>query len=400
MFEFQAHEMRADAKHTLTSLFRRLDMRSEQSTNYISIQLLRAIAALMIVIWHSQLVVKLFTHTYLPVVPGVLPTAMAFLGRLDTGVDIFFCISGFIMFMLVGSGRESEISVFLPKRLVRIFPLYWIVTAIIVVVYLFNSNLNIGDFSGDSWDDLRHAAFSFLLIPHDKSPVLGPGWTLEQEMIFYTSISLMLLLGLRARLLACLSALAAVCIVLHLLGIEIVGGKVLSVLYAEFLFGAIAYKYRNRLKWIDPRIFLLTAGSVYITASYLLFSNSIGEYSLGRVALGGMMGFCLLGAALGLENKLRIDGRFVQVVSLFGDASYAIYLSQRLSLSFLGKVALLFRDLPVVFIAGYHIGSIIVSIIFGVILHLYLDVPMQRQLKHLGRPSTLSPELTPPRSVA
>lgn len=83
---------------------------NEQNHNY-SLQILRGIAALMVVIYH----VKGYTNivgnypdnlfNYIPQIFGL-------------GAPLFFCISGYVMAMLI----ESSYPNFLYKRFMRIYP--------------------------------------------------------------------------------------------------------------------------------------------------------------------------------------------------------------------------------------------------------------------------------------
>lgn len=66
-----------------------------------SVQMMRGIAALSVVFCH-----------------------IGMLGRGSFGVDLFFCISGFIMMLVT----EKNCNNFLKKRFLRICPLYYLLT--------------------------------------------------------------------------------------------------------------------------------------------------------------------------------------------------------------------------------------------------------------------------------
>ena len=72
--------------------------------NLRTLQILRAMAATSVVYSHI----------------GVNPDFGQF------GVDIFFVISGFVMTLIVENGQKP--ATFLLKRVLRILPLYWILT--------------------------------------------------------------------------------------------------------------------------------------------------------------------------------------------------------------------------------------------------------------------------------
>src|ERR1700754_4225467 len=80
----------------------------------VQLQYLRAIAALMVVYFHSVLQV--------PKVNSGFDWQFHLFG--ETGVDIFFVLSGFVMW-LTTAGREIRPLEFYRRRIKRIVPLYW-----------------------------------------------------------------------------------------------------------------------------------------------------------------------------------------------------------------------------------------------------------------------------------
>jgi exopolysaccharide production protein ExoZ len=87
-----------------------------RSSTIGAVQGLRAAAALMVVVAH--------------VVPSFV------IGQ--AGVDIFFVISGFIMVYASerAFGQPGASSLFISRRLIRIVPLYWATTAVLLVEML------------------------------------------------------------------------------------------------------------------------------------------------------------------------------------------------------------------------------------------------------------------------
>ena len=132
----------------------------------LSIQVLRALAALAVVAYHA-----------LQWDRGGFDVGRA-------GVDVFFVISGFIMWH-VTSGRDVAPGAFLWRRFTRVAPLYWLATlgalAVALVWPAFLPEVRPG------W---RHLALSLAFVPHLDPrglpfPTLPPGWTLDYEALFY-----------------------------------------------------------------------------------------------------------------------------------------------------------------------------------------------------------------------
>ncbi|ENV34777.1 Exopolysaccharide production protein ExoZ [Acinetobacter gerneri DSM 14967 = CIP 107464 = MTCC 9824] len=146
-----------------------------------NIQLLRAFAAINVVFFH---IIGISVQYGMP--------ATNFLFMKDwgqNGVDIFFVISGFIMVYIQSKKRKAPLD-FFRNRVERIVPIYWILTALLCVLYFIlpsafaNTELN-----------LNKMFFSVLFLENlvnNKLPVLYVGWTLEYEMLFYFIFALCL----------------------------------------------------------------------------------------------------------------------------------------------------------------------------------------------------------------
>ncbi len=108
-------------------------------------------------------------------------------GWLSSGVDIFFVISGFIMWVSVERRRTMTAAEFMRARLIRIVPLYWLVSAFVLATCLIAPQL-----LHTTVLEWKHALASFLFLParhpvmtQEFWPLLIPGWTLNYEMLFY-----------------------------------------------------------------------------------------------------------------------------------------------------------------------------------------------------------------------
>ncbi|WP_297507751.1 acyltransferase [uncultured Caulobacter sp.] len=142
---------------------------------YNGIQCLRLVAAFIVILMHSTFYLK---ERLVPEYPIWLNGAR--------GVDIFFTISGFVMF--VSSKRLSGISgikTFCEKRAIRILPLYWFVTTLKLAIMIVVPGVAL-----HSSIEAVYVLKSYLLIPSENvegnvEPLLGVGWTLILEFFFY-----------------------------------------------------------------------------------------------------------------------------------------------------------------------------------------------------------------------
>src|SRR4051812_30753120 len=90
----------------------------------LGVQMLRGVAALLVVFAH---IAPQIEHLHGPV--------PAWLDKGHFGVDIFFVISGFIIWT---SSQAEHVTPgdFLLRRLIRVVPLYWIATGLVTAVAL------------------------------------------------------------------------------------------------------------------------------------------------------------------------------------------------------------------------------------------------------------------------
>ena len=111
------------------------------------------------------------------------------------GVDFFFVLSGFVMTYAhwYDIGRSDRVKRYCVKRFLRIYPPYWIITAIIVMFYLFDPS-----YGDESRRDFAKLFCSIFLLPYTAQPVVGQAWTLVYEMFFYGLFSLVIIFGRRA----------------------------------------------------------------------------------------------------------------------------------------------------------------------------------------------------------
>jgi len=155
-----------------------LDKKNQQ---ILSLQILRGVAAWLVVYHHySQ---AFFSWDMSNSIFGEnIGYFLRYYGKL--GVDIFFVISGFIIFL--SAQRMLNAKNFIINRLLRVIPPYWFYTFVMVFLSFF-----IPDAISSEWT-VSSLIKSLLFIHHDNpSPSLGAypyltvGWTLLFEVLFY-----------------------------------------------------------------------------------------------------------------------------------------------------------------------------------------------------------------------
>lgn len=282
-------------------------------TKLFGIQYLRAVAALAVVVFHAA--ERSGQH---------FAVGMA-------GVDIFFVISGFVMWVLA-STRPVSTGVFYRDRLLRVAPLYWIVTLIMAVGALAGLFPRI-QLTAD------HVAASLAFIPHRSPsngeiwPLLVQGWTLNLEMFFYLIFGLVLLLPRQRRL----PALSTVFVGLVLAGwyfrpVDPILATFTRPIILEFLCGAMLGKL-----WLDGRLLGRAMGSVAIAVACAGFTALAFFPTPLDELLFGLLAIALVAGAVSVEKSRPI--RRWPWFGYLGDASYSIYLWHTLAISVAAKAA-------------------------------------------------------------
>jgi exopolysaccharide production protein ExoZ len=334
----------------------------------LSVQYLRGCAALMIVFVHLGLQLKRVGYE------GYWPYF------LSAGVDIFFVISGFIMWITTARGMTTL--EFFRRRFLRVVPLYWSLTSVILATLIaFPDAVQSGQI--DRW----HVFGSYLFIPvlHPivgmMQPLLIPGWTLNYEMFFYLIFGFALILPITSRLIVVSTTLIVLTLFPFLVkdppltAVPVTAvGFYTSNIILEFAFGmTLGWLYIRgaRLSLATAwAILLLGAGAIVLTA------DSFADRSL-RVGVPALL---VVAGAVMIERLGGVPN--IRGLYFLGNASYSLYLSHTIVLSIVGQ---LWRKFPLGLLPGsvlvFACISVASAIAVGALIYLYVEVPMLR----LGR---------------
>jgi exopolysaccharide production protein ExoZ len=282
-----------------------------QWQTYRGVQVMRFVAALMVLVSHATAVVA-DKHLSLLVPRWV---------NGHSGVDIFFVISGFVMYSSCAGGEAEEGAWkrFALKRIARVVPLYWIATTAKLVLLLAAPWA-----TQSSGISIRHVLASYAFLPQlfpvgTPVPVLPVGWTLNFEMFFYAMCAIALYWHRRP-----LSIVGPAFAILAVLGISSHVTGPMETTYAnplllEFLAGMFVAKYAETLRQLHWPIAVLA-----LIAGMLgdLLIDADGATS--RVLLWGGASAIAVAGAVSLESRIR--AHIGRRLLLLGDASYALYL--------------------------------------------------------------------------
>jgi exopolysaccharide production protein ExoZ len=330
---------------------------------FTNIQILRALAAILVVFHHAA------PHYH--AMAGNLPWFSYIASYGFTGVDIFFVISGFIIANTTLKKERTWLSakLFLHHRLVRVFSVYWIFLALTWIVFaLFSPNKLINmDLFG-----------SIFLINTNMFELLLPiSWSLTYELYFY--FIFVLLFAFPIGLVKFLIHVLLAAMLLRVKFIWIDSGYAyffLSHFLIEFLAGAVLYIHRERFN--RPWIALVLAIVTLIAYVYGIQTEALNNSP--RVLSFGLGAIALVALAITLENcNFRCT---IKILLDIGNASYTIYLSHLLFLTFfysLGIRNFLSNQYWIIAEIGFF-GYMAAIILISIIFYKMVEFPIYRKM--------------------
>lgn len=382
-------------------------MNSFRSKRLYSIDALRGIAALAVVVWHWQ-------HFF-----AIRGTWMAGWNRASepfyiwlkplydygwAAVDLFFAVSGFVFFWLyldpvrsraIGTGR------FALQRISRLYPIYFL-TLIIAAVLQFAFFRQTGSYFIFDANDWRHFIESIFLVqqwlpPDEMQSFNGPAWAVSIEVMLYVLFFAGARIGLRGPL--------------YVLAMVLVGaivfpwdGQIARGIMGFFMGGAVFYATRAialrksaRALAIGIAVAAVLAWVVAVIEVYFgpiqallmkmppsvvhFFTDNYGRNEYEFFLFGWILVVCPLTlSALALHEE--VFGAAYARLAYLGDISYSTYMvhfPMQLSLALL---ALRFGWKPTDFMSGlamlfFYAGMILL----GSLSYTYFERPMQALIR-------------------
>jgi peptidoglycan/LPS O-acetylase OafA/YrhL len=294
------------------------------------------------------------------------------------GVDIFFVISGFVIWRTTGGlGAGTSARTFMRKRLLRVLPLYWLF--LILVVVLWGTGLA---FRGAPASPMSLAG-SFLLLPPGEGRwlVMGIAWTLVYELYFYVLCGIALCSRhAKSRPLLLIGMLAIVPRLLVAVGAVEAGRWYGDPIVMEFVLGCMIARCSDALGRMAFARWAAVAGIVgLIAAARLLESDGTAGLASGVRWWGWGLPAAMLVAAC--VAGLRIPDRFGGRGAIrLGDESYALYLSHWFVMIGLARLLKsgVAPDVPSTLALG--LGAILLALLLSHVIHVRIERPAMRWL--------------------
>lgn len=358
--------MFSEAARVLLETCRHRDL--EMPGKIVSVQYLRAIAALLVLASHALLY---------PLVGENI--AYGRLGWL--GVILFFVISGFIMVSVTDAGRFDGRQ-FMRRRILRVVPLYWAFTLLAAALALFAPQL----FKTTSFDG-NQLALSLAFIPfyngasHGLHPLYKLGWTLNYEMFFYACFALLAMFTARSRVVGLTLAYAVLAIVGFLLAPQ----SAIPQFYTSFLplaFVVGCWIGLGHMEgWIAklPRsvaIALAVIGVAGLVEGFLWNHGFVEDVT----AFAGFLSFSGSAVVLALRNEERLP-HFAWLERM-GNASYSIYLVHIFAVALMAGIGLklIGPNLPGI-VPVVTVLAIVTGVWMGLLLYRFVEQPLLRKLQ-------------------
>lgn len=331
----------------------------------VYIQVLRFLAAIAVVAFHAWGVAP----SYIAVPDDAASFGLWHGGH---GVDLFFVISGFIIFYAT-QGSDLTPGAFLRRRVERIMPLYAVVIAAVTALALLWPAV----FGTPGWYTPRHILKSLMFVSFTdgEMPVVYVGWSLEYEMYFYLVVGLLMALVTHVWR-AVVILFSAVVTVGQLAGVESALGHYaffVNPLLLEFVLGVtVGHIFvKGRPDWI------------MIAAVACAFAAVLAADPSSRVFAWGVPAAGLVAAGAYLSRRRTNPSWLERALARLGDASYSIYLAQvqtvSLTCMLIAAVIPAMPPLMLVFVVCCVVA------LLGLLINVAIEKPLMRLSRRIGR---------------
>jgi peptidoglycan/LPS O-acetylase OafA/YrhL len=322
--------------------------RKTPEPHLFTLDLLRAAAALAVVIYHWEH----FSGAYLPANAGVNPPLHAVLKGLYAqgwqAVNLFFTLSGFVFYWLYSqpiADRRIRAGDFTLRRISRLYPLHFATLLAVAMIQPLVINYLGHPFVYDHNRPLTFAEHLLLVsawIPGAPFSFNGPAWSISVEVFLYALF--FVVCSLRWTTWRHALLLSAFGLIGERLGMQPLSDGIIGFFLGGFAFHLYA-RLRERATPAQLNLLLLAAIAAWFLVPYLVrnrfFYDSVREALGGRWNVAGkdLIGFFLLSASSYVYTLVLFpftilalalnDARWRHASARFaflGNLSYSIYL--------------------------------------------------------------------------
>ncbi len=328
----------------------------DQQNKNNGIQVLRAVAALLVLFAHLKYVVNSSSK--------LIQTSVGAIG-----VDIFFVISGFVIALSFTNKRSAGLN-FLLKRIIRVVPFYWLMS----LYYL-------------QFSPTKTTVFNtFFFIPvfnYSTFDTLHPyGWSLSFEMYFYICLGVLAVVWPKNALKILVAFFISLVIILMLFTNSswFLPRFLGSPLILEFCGGILIFMY---YKHINKKTFYVSVCTTIVLGFFVLKAHTLGWHHMifmdkklaaARFAIWGIFAISLVILVLSANKVYEI--KYPVFLVKLGNASYSLYLIQTYCMLLLSGLVL----------NNYLKGLLFFTIAIGgsFLLYKFVEQPLTAKLKKIA----------------
>jgi peptidoglycan/LPS O-acetylase OafA/YrhL len=299
-----------------------------------------------------------------------------------TGVNLFFIISGFVIYLSIS--KINDWRDFVQNRFIRLYPTYWVCVTITAIVRLFTMSNESSTLDLIKQYLVNLTMYQYYLRVPD---IDGVYWTLIVEICFYATITVFICLRIKNKI-EYFGYIALIVILFHYFILQELSQYNLYVskiyFYSQFLYplinyfplffaGILFYKVKlNRLTF-DKVIGLI----VCFTMTVLLFEKSAAKASVNYFEYAITTGIYFIIWILYIKGKLMF---IVSKATLFlGRISYSLYLLHGF-VSVQVIIPFLVKDLGLNYWSAFLI-SLLLSISLAFIVTKFFEEPIIAYIK-------------------
>jgi peptidoglycan/LPS O-acetylase OafA/YrhL len=352
------------------ALPKEISQRRVTSVTLHTVQIYRAVAVLLVVLFHGSAFI-LSRYMVAPL-GNIFQTGFS-------GVFLFFVISGFIILTAhyCDVGRPCRLWYYLSRRLIRIYPFFWVVLMVWGGWRVFTDGITVADLASNA-------------LVFKGAPLIIPvSWTLRYEIIFYglfgaaifsKRLGVIVFAGWSG--LQWVSGPTALKWLIDPMNVLFLMGLVVAVLYIRLK--SLGVNLRDGLGWV-----LLALGAMGFISTMAVYSrmdvdiNAWPEHPVAILGFGGSSALLLLASVSGAINRMMGQWR---LMALIGNASYSIYLTHapfgKLAWNLLRPIKPLWQGVPEAWVANLMLAWVaIISVWAGILVHLKIEQPMLAYLR-------------------